>query len=118
MVAFPDYPSTDIPSLSGRGASGAARHCTARHGAVPRLVVVCIGVGLCMAAPGLWLVPTADPATQLWKLFVSVILFGMGVGLLQGSATARQRRTHATPSQTQPRVRQYDARGRARLRKS
>jgi hypothetical protein len=76
MVAFPDHKHTDGQGEGPR-----------------RAVAGCIGAGLCMAGPGLWLVPSADPLTQLVKLSVSVILIGGGAYLLHvGRAGGVRRR--------------------------
>lgn len=96
MVAFPDHKQANVQGKRPQSVS-----------------VACIGAGLCMAGPGLWLVPAADPLTQLVKLCVSVILIGAGVYLLRQGRGAAHQEPAPQSSMQGVRIREYDARGRA-----
>lgn len=111
MVAFPDDPRT-----TRSGEARDARVTDAAQEAPRRAALAFLGVGLCLAAPGLWLVPSADPVTQLMKLCVSVFLVGMGLHLLLRRRDGGRLSPEAGAPAKGPRVREYDARGRAILR--
>lgn len=111
MVAFPDHNNAERIVLGAQEASKPVR------GFAPgRVFGVFAGVGLCLAAPGLWLMPSMDPSTQLVKLCVSFLLLGAGTFLLSRHSRTRQQTVDQDAPPARLRVREYDLRGRAVLR--
>lgn len=105
-------PSTGDTDLTGPAPDKDATDSSAR-----RAVIACAGAALCMAAAGLWLVPSEDAATQLIKLFASVVLL-LG-GLIMFSGLNREEATQEVqvdPVKRQLRVYEYDAKGRSSLK--
>lgn len=57
-----------------------------------RVVTVCFGCALIVAAVGMWVVPSVDPAVHLLKLGASVLMFGTGAIALFMEKDARDPR--------------------------
>lgn len=82
------------------------------HSSARRALTACAGAALCMAAAGLWLVPSEDAAAQLIKLFASVVMILGGLILFNGlnvEDTAPEIQIDAEKRQL--RVYEYDANG-------
>lgn len=81
-----------------------------------RLVTVCLGCSLIVAAMGIWLVPGEDPAMHLLKLGASVFLFGLGaIALFFEKDTRDPRRVEFDAVRRQLRTYQADESGKLAL---
>lgn len=86
------------------------------EGSARRAIIACSAAALCMAAGGLWLVPSEDAAMQLIKLFSSVVMLLGGLILFNGlNRPDTTPEVQIDPVQRQLRVYEYDAKGCSKL---
>ncbi|MEO1138598.1 MAG: hypothetical protein AAFW87_03990 [Pseudomonadota bacterium] len=114
MVSIPDT------SRDARGKAAQIVHDNAQiQGSGRRWILACAGAALCMAAGGLWLVPSEDSAMQLVKLFASVIMLLGGLFMFDGlNEKTDAPEVQVDPYKRQLRVYEYDAKGRSSLKAS
>lgn len=75
MVAFPDNPNSFVKGRIERDRKPAG--C-----ALKRAMKMAFGTALLLAAIGMWAVPAGDAAMQMIKLFVSLVMLGLGLILM------------------------------------
>lgn len=75
MVAFPDTFDSFEQRRMERDGESAGR-------ALKRGIKMALGTALLLAALGMWIVPAGDAAMQLIKLFVSIVMLGLGLMLM------------------------------------
>ncbi len=110
MVAFPDSPNTFTEDRLSRDSASAG--CALKRG-----IKMGLGTALLMAAVGMWAVPAGDAAMQMIKLFVSVLMLGLGLMLISALDQAEDMpEVHLDTLNRQLRVVTTDACGNLRLR--
>jgi heme A synthase len=75
MVAFPDNPKSYVADRIDRDRKPAG--C-----ALKRALKMALGTAFLMAAIGMWVVPAGDAPMQMIKLFVSMVMLGLGLMLM------------------------------------
>jgi hypothetical protein len=85
--------------------------------AVMRAIKMGAGTALLLAALGIWAVPAGDAAMQLIKLFVSLVMLGLGLGMMSSLDTEETlSEVHVDPVNRQLRVISTDDCGGRRLK--
>lgn len=111
MVSIPDRTHTRRETSAQVTQNNIALHSHGR-----RALTACAGAALCMAAGGLWLVPSEDAAAQLIKLFASVIMLLGGLILFNGlNVEDDATEVQVDAEKRQLRVYEYDAKGKSVL---